>query len=74
MEYVKAKKYIIKPEFKKDICNSVRENFDCQASTRLIRYILNDKPLTFTRWLYYFEYELLENILEEAKEENNLGI
>lgn len=77
MEYVKAKKYLIKSSVKKDICKSVRENFDTRMAARIVRYITTDKALTFSRWLKYFDYELLEDILvEENNIENyeNLGI
>lgn len=65
MEYVKAKKYVIKPSVKKDICKSVRENFDSRMAARIVRYITTDKALTFSRWLKYFDYDLLEDILVE---------
>lgn len=71
MEYVKAKKYIIRPSVKKDICKSVRENFDSRMAARIVRYITTDKALTFSRWLKYFDYDLLEDILVE---ENNVEI
>ena len=57
MEYVKAKKYLIKP--------SVRKNFDSKLAARVVRYITTDKALTFSRWLKYFDYDLLEDILVE---------
>ena len=69
MEYVKAKKYIIKPSMKKDICKTVRENFESRMAARLVRYITTDKAMTFSRWLKYFDYEVLEDILIE---ENNV--
>ena len=50
MEYVKAKKYLIKPEVRKDICKSVRENFDSKMAARIVRYITTNKALTFSRW------------------------
>ena len=71
MEYVKAKKYLIKPEVRKDICKSVRENFDSRMATRIVRYITTNKALTFSRWLKYFDYDLLEDILIE---EDNVEI
>lgn len=71
MEYVKAKKYLIKPSVRKDICKSVRENFDSKISTRIVRYITTNKALTFSRWLKYFDYDLLEEILVD---ENNVEI
>lgn len=77
MEYVKVKKYLIKPSVRKEICKSVRENFDSKISTRIVRYITTNKALTFSRWLKYFDYDLLEDILiEEDNVEiiKNLGI
>lgn len=71
MEYVKAKKYLIKPEVRKDICKSVRGNFDSKMSARIVRYITTNKALTFSRWLKYFDYDLLEDILIE---EDNVEI
>lgn len=71
MEYVKVKKYLIKPSVRKDICKSVRENFDSKISARIVRYITTNKALTFSRWLKYFDYDLLEEILVD---ENNVEI
>lgn len=71
MEYVKAKKYLIKPSVRKEICKSVRENFDSKMSARIVRYITTNKALTFSRWLKYFDYDLLEEILVD---ENNVEI
>lgn len=71
MEYVKAKKYVIKPSVRSDICKSVRENFDSRMAARIVRYITTNKALTFSRWLKYFDYDLLEDILIE---EDNIEI
>lgn len=71
MEYVKAKKYIIKPSVKGEICKSVRENFENRMAARIVRYITTNKALTFSRWLKYFDYDLLEDILVE---EDNVEI
>lgn len=65
MEYVKAKKYLIKPSVRNEICKSVRKNFDSKLAARVVRYITTDKALTFSRWLKYFDYDLLEDILVE---------
>ena len=77
MEYVKAKKYLIKPNLRSEICKTVRENLDSKKAARIVRYITTNKSLTFSRWLNYFDYDLLEDILVE--EDNvevmkNLGI
>lgn len=72
MEYIRAKKYVIKPDVRKDICKTVRENFDSRLASRIVRYITTDKSMTFSRWLKYFDYDLLEDILVEENE--NLGI
>ncbi len=71
MEYVKAKRYIIKPSVRSNICKSVRENFDSRIATKLINYITTNKSMTFSRWLKYFDYDLLEDILIE---EDNIEI
>ena len=65
MEYVKAKRYLIKPSLRSEICKKVRENFDSKIAVRVVRYITTNKALTFSRWLKYFDYDLLEDILVE---------
>lgn len=70
--YIKAKQFIVKPELKKQICDTVRENFERKIAARIVRYITNDKPLTFSRWLKYFEYEVLDDILIEVEDEENI--
>ena len=74
MEYIKAKQYLIKPSIKGEICVTIRDNFDSRTAARLIRYITTDKPLTFSRWLKYFDYNLLEDILVEVVDNEDLGI
>lgn len=71
MEYTKAKKYIIKPSVRSEICKSVREKMDSRLAARIVRYITTNKALTFSRWLKYFDYDVLEDILIE---ENSIEI
>lgn len=71
MEYTKAKRYLIKPSLRNEICKTVRENLDSRMASRIVRYITTNKALTFSRWLKYFDYDLLEDILVE---ENNIEI
>jgi hypothetical protein len=61
--YIKAKQYKVKEDKISDALKYVGENHTGYKADTAIKYILGGKLLTFKRWLYYFDYDFLSNIL-----------
>lgn len=63
--YVKSKKYMIRPSKKKEVINFIKENFKNTKYQTIMSRVLQDKAMTWKRWMYYFDYNYLEEILME---------
>ncbi len=68
--YTKAKKYVIRPSCKKKVIEYIEKNFQGSKRAGAFRKVIDNIPTTYKRWLYYFDFEILEEILmEEGYEE-----
>jgi len=65
MSYIKAKKYVIRPSKKDIVLELIEKTFRGSKYQTAISRVLNDKAMTWKRWMYYFDYNLLEDILME---------
>ena len=70
MSYVKSKLYRIKPEKKREVLELIEENIKGSKYFTAVNRVLNDKVMCWKRWMYYFDFEILEDILEEVKDED----
>ena len=68
-----AKKYTIRPSKKGKVCDYIKKNFDGYKKRDALDNLLSDKALTFRRWLYYYDYDFLDEVLmEEGFEEKEV--
>ena len=77
--YNKSKKYIIRPSCRKDVIDFINNNFKGSKYSQANKRVIENHPMTFKRWMYYFDFELLDNILMEEDcveivEDEDLGI
>ena len=77
--YVKSKKYKIRPSKKKEVVMFIKDNFKGTKYQTALSRILQDKAMSWKRWMYYFDYNYLEDILMEEDSveleiEEDLGI
>lgn len=77
--YVKSKKYKIRPSKKKEVIEYIQNNFKGTKYQTAMSRVLSDKVMTWKRWMYYFDYNYLEEILMEENSvelelEEELGI
>lgn len=76
--YVKAKKYVIRPSKREEVLSYIKENFKGTKYQTALSRLLENKSMSWKRWMYYFDFNFLEDILMEEDcievEEENLGI
>lgn len=76
--YVKAKKYIIRPSKKEEVIDYIKNNFTNTKYQTALSRVIENKSMSWKRWMYYFDYNYLEDILmgEDCIEinEDDLGI
>lgn len=77
--YIKSKKYLIRPSKKPEVIEYIKENFKGTKYQTALSRVLANKTMTWKRWMYYFDYNYLEEILMEEdcieiETEENLGI
>lgn len=77
--YVKSKKYLIRPSKKLEVIEYIKENFKGTKYQTALSRVLANKTMSWKRWMYYFDYNYLEEILMEEdcieiETEENLGI
>ncbi len=66
MEYIKSKKYVIRPSKKSMVYKIIAsDEFDKKKKRAALDNFLKDIPLTFKRWLHYFDYDILDEVLME---------
>lgn len=64
-QYVKSKNYMIRPSKKKEVIEFIENNFKGSKYQTALSRVLEDKVMTWKRWMYYFDYSYLEEILME---------
>ena len=64
-QYVKSKNYMIRPSKKKEVVEFIENNFKGSKYQTALSRVLQDKSMTWKRWMYYFDYNYLEEILME---------
>lgn len=74
--YVKAKRYMIRPSKKSEVINFIEDNFKGTKYQTAMSRVVDNKVMTWKRWMYYFDYNYLEEILmeEDSVEIDDLGI
>lgn len=74
--YVKAKRYMIRPSKKKEVIEFIENNFKGTKYQTAMSRVVDNKVMTWKRWMYYFDYNYLEDILmeEDCVEVEDLGI
>lgn len=77
-QYVKSKNYMIRPSKKKEVIQYIEDNFKGSKYQTALSRVLADKAMSWKRWMYYFDFDYLEDILMEEDnvelEIENLGI
>jgi len=78
-QYVKSKRYMIRPSKKKEVIEFIEDNFKGSKYQTALSRVVDDKIMTWKRWMYYFDYNYLEEILMEEDSvelelEEDLGI
>lgn len=78
--YIKSKNYIIRPSKRAEVVKYIEENFKDSKYQQALSHILNNKAMSWKRWMYYFDFNFLEEILMEEdcveidEPVDNLGI
>lgn len=76
MSYVKSKKYRIRSDKKSEVVGLIEDNLKGSKYSSAMNRVLENKAMCWKRWMYYFDYNYLEEILEEVEDEEveDLGI
>lgn len=77
--YNKAKKYVIRPSCRKEVLGFIEENFKGSKYEQAFKRVLENHAMTFKRWMYYFDFDFLDDKLMEEDcveivEKDDLGI
>ena len=76
--YIKAKKYIIRPSKKQEVLDYIEQNFKGTKYQTALSRVFDNKSMSWKRWMYYFDFNFLENVLMEDDcveiVEDDLGI
>lgn len=68
-----AKKYVIRPSKRGKVHDYIKKNFDGFKKQNALDNLINNKALTFKRWLNYYDFDLLDDVLmEEGFEEKEI--
>ena len=77
--YVRSKKYVIRPSKRSEVLDFIKQNFRASKYQTAIDRVMENKAMSYKRWLYYFDLEYLDEILMEEdcveipiQEENNI--
>ncbi len=66
--YVKSKGYRIREDKKQEVIGLIEKTFRGSKYDTALDRVLKSKVMTWKRWMYYFDYNYLSDILEEVEE------
>lgn len=76
--YTKIKKYVIRPSKRKEVLVFITEHFRGSKYQTAVSRVVENKAMSWRRWMYYFDDDFLYDILMEEDcievSEDELGI
>ena len=63
-------KYVIRPSKRQELLELINSNYEGNKRSRGRVLVINNRPMTFTRWANWFDLNTLDNaLMEEGYEE-----